>query len=200
MIEPKPRRKIRGNIALVVRGGHARIEDAVVISGHRTREAAQIRAGSENMGLGGVGPNRAFFTTPTPGGRQICEADGFVDTDTGCSGYICIDGIVRPRGPILIGRFICWRDADVHFVPHVHTFTSEKPKTPEDPIDFRFRSWASGKQKTNPRCPACNSFGAYIGFSEVVCPNPDCVHGEAAKKSLKDLQEELRSLGMYGWP
>jgi hypothetical protein len=51
MNEPKARRKIRGNIALVVRGGHARIEDAKVISGHRTREAAEQRAYALNRKL-----------------------------------------------------------------------------------------------------------------------------------------------------
>jgi hypothetical protein len=68
MNELKPRRKIRGNIALVVRGGHARIEDVVVISGHRTRETAEIVARKH------IDPTLPYYSQP-----YVMWADEFVD-------------------------------------------------------------------------------------------------------------------------
>jgi hypothetical protein len=84
------------------------------------------------------------------------------------------------------------------------TIDPPKPKPSEDPIDARFRQWASGAARPDSarqKCPLCRTPGAYIGFSEVTCRNPDCIHGEAAKKEVQRLQEDLREfpLGMYVW-
>jgi hypothetical protein len=35
-----------------------------------------------------------------------------------------------------------------------------------------------------PRCPLCNTAGAYVGFSSIECRNPECTHYVQAMEAL----------------
>ncbi len=47
-----------------------------------------------------------------------------------------------------------------------------------------------------PECTACKSPFAYVGLSEVECPNPDCelAAGTAAKERAKQIRREVMGL------
>ena len=49
-------------------------------------------------------------------------------------------------------------------------------------------------------CPTCGTEGAYVGFSDVECPNPSCVHYlKPAATNDSEKQKYLDFWGLYGY-